>query len=112
MPRTGVSLAIYSGQAGEQFAYGLERFLEEARALARFDQHPGIVTVKSFFRAHGTGYCAMDYVEGLTLKANTGNPHTNGVGCAEPCEAQPTVGASCASYRQHNLRAWKFAEIS
>jgi serine/threonine protein kinase len=26
------------------------------------------VTVKSFFRAHGTGYCVMDYVEGLTLK--------------------------------------------
>ncbi len=64
----GVSLAIYSGQAGEQFAYGLDRFLEEARALARFDQHPGIVTVKSFFRAHGTGYCVMDYVEGLTLR--------------------------------------------
>jgi serine/threonine protein kinase len=64
----GVSLAIYSGQAGEQFAYGLDRFLEEARALARFDQHPGIVTVKSFFRAHGTGYCVMDYVEGITLK--------------------------------------------
>ncbi|WP_207162428.1 hypothetical protein, partial [Thiocapsa imhoffii] len=37
-------------------------------ALARFDQHPGIVTVKSFFRAHGTGYCVMDSVEGLTLK--------------------------------------------
>ncbi len=64
----GVSLAIYSGQAGEQFAYGLDRFLDEARALARFDQHPGVVTVKSFFRAHGTGYCVMDYVEGLTLK--------------------------------------------
>jgi serine/threonine protein kinase len=64
----GVSLAIYSGQAGEQFAYGLNRFLDEARALARFDQHPGIVTVKSFFRAHGTGYCVMDYVEGMTLK--------------------------------------------
>jgi serine/threonine protein kinase len=64
----GVSLAIYSGQAGEQFAYGLDRFLDEARALARFDQHPGIVTVKSFFRAHGTGYCVMDYVEGLTLR--------------------------------------------
>ena len=64
----GVSLAVYSGPAAEQFAYGLDRFLEEARALARFDQHPGIVTVKSFFRAHGTGYSVMDYVEGLTLK--------------------------------------------
>ena len=64
----GVSLAIYSGQAGDQFAYGLERFLEEARALAHFDQHPGIVTVKNFFRAHGTGYCVMDYVDGITLR--------------------------------------------
>ena len=64
----GVSLAIYTGPAGEQFAYGLERFLEEARALAHFDQHPGIVTVKNFFRAHGTGYCVMDYVDGITLR--------------------------------------------
>ncbi|NCA91087.1 MAG: serine/threonine protein kinase, partial [Gammaproteobacteria bacterium] len=64
----GVSLAIYTGPAGEQFAYGLERFLEEARALAHFDQHPGIVTVKNFFRAHGTGYCVMDYVDGIPLR--------------------------------------------
>ncbi len=64
----GVSLAVYSGQAGDQFAYGLDRFLEEARTLAHFDQHPGIVTVKNFFRAHGTGYCVMDYVAGITLR--------------------------------------------
>jgi serine/threonine protein kinase len=64
----GVSLAVYSGPAGEQFTYGLDRFLEEARTLAHFDQHPGIVTVKNFFRAHGTGYCVMDYVEGITLR--------------------------------------------
>jgi serine/threonine protein kinase len=64
----GVSLAVYSGPAAEQFAYGLDRFIEEARALARFDQHPGIVTVKNFFRAHGTGYCVMDFVEGITLR--------------------------------------------
>jgi serine/threonine protein kinase len=63
----GVSLAVYSGRAGEQFTYGLERFLEEARALAHFVQHPGIVTVTNFFRAHGTGYCVTDYVEGITL---------------------------------------------
>ncbi len=64
----GVSLSVYSGQAGDQFTYGLDRFLEEARTLAHFDQHPGIVTVKNFFRAHGTGYCVMDYVEGITLR--------------------------------------------
>lgn len=64
----GTELAVYTGAAGEQFAYGLERFLEEARALARFDQHPGIVSVKSFFRANGTGYSVMEYVDGMTLK--------------------------------------------
>ena len=64
----GVNLTVYSGQALEQFAYGLDRFLEEARALAHFDQHPGIVTVKNFFSANGTGYCVMDYVEGVTLQ--------------------------------------------
>ena len=58
----------HSGPAGDQFAYGLESFLEEARTLAHFDQHPGIVTVKNFFRAHGTGYCVMDYVAGITLR--------------------------------------------
>lgn len=64
----GIGIALYSGPAGAQFAYGLDRFLEEARALAHFDQHPGIVTVKNFFRAHGTGYCVMDYVDGITLR--------------------------------------------
>ena len=64
----GISVAVYSGPAGEQFRYGLDRFLDEARTLARFDQHPGIVTVKNFFRAHGTGYCVMEYVDGITLR--------------------------------------------
>lgn len=64
----GISLSVYSGLAHEQFSYGLDRFTEEARALARFDQHPGIVTVKNFFRAHGTGYCVMEYVAGITLR--------------------------------------------
>ena len=64
----GISVAVYSGPAREQFRYGLDRFLDEARTLARFDQHPGIVTVKNFFRAHGTGYCVMDYVDGITLR--------------------------------------------
>lgn len=53
----------------DYFAEGLRQFLEEARILAKFQQHPGIVSVLNFFRAFGTGYMVMEYVDGETLKA-------------------------------------------
>ena len=61
-------VTAYSGEAKGHFDYGLEKFIEEARALARFQNHPGIVSVVNFFRANGTGYIAMTYIEGITLK--------------------------------------------
>lgn len=59
----------YADDSRQYFAKGLNSFLEEARVLARFQQHPGIVSVLSFFRAFGTGYMVMEYVEGETLKS-------------------------------------------
>ena len=56
-------------QAAADFQWGLERFLDEARTLARF-QHPNIVRVHQYFEAHSTAYIAMDYVEGETLSAH------------------------------------------
>ena len=48
------------------FEWGLERFLDEARTLARFD-HRHIIKVFRFFKAHGTAYIVMEYAEGETL---------------------------------------------
>ncbi len=45
---------------------GRQRFLEEARLLARF-QHPGVVRVRGFFEENGTAYLVMDYLDGLPL---------------------------------------------
>ena len=53
----------------EDFQWGLERFLDEARMLARFEGHPGIVGVQQFFQAHGTAYIVMEYLDGQTLGA-------------------------------------------
>ena len=58
-PRTG-------SDAGD-YRWGLERFLEEARILARFD-HRSLVRVYRSFKARGTAYMVMEYVEGRTLE--------------------------------------------
>jgi formylglycine-generating enzyme required for sulfatase activity len=50
----------------ETFNWGLTRFLEEARILARFE-HPNIVAVRRFFEANGTAYLVMDYCDGEPL---------------------------------------------
>ncbi len=64
----GVSVSVYQDQARQLFAYGLEQFLAEVRTLARLSEHQGIVTVRDFFTANGTGYLAMSYLDGITLK--------------------------------------------
>ncbi len=66
--RDGTLTVRPSGSAEEKdtFAWGLDRFLHEARLLARFD-HPNIVSVTRFFEAHGTAYLVMDYCEGEPL---------------------------------------------
>ena len=56
----------HSGADAADYAWGLARFLDEARTLARFD-HPNLNKVHRFFEAHGTAYLVLDYVEGETL---------------------------------------------
>jgi serine/threonine protein kinase len=58
----------YSGESRDHFEYGLTRFLDEGRAVARFNDHPGIVPVLNFFRDNGTGYLVMQYVPGMSFK--------------------------------------------
>jgi serine/threonine protein kinase len=47
----------------ERYRWGLERFIQEARTLARFD-HPNIVRVHSVFEFNGTAYMVMRFEEG------------------------------------------------
>lgn len=70
MRETSVSLDVvsYSGDAGIRFQNNKERFLREAKMLARFSQVPEIVQVRNFFLANNTAYIVMEYVDGITLK--------------------------------------------
>ncbi len=53
--------------AQETFAWGLERFREEATTLAQLD-YANVVEIKRFFSANGTAYLVMPFYEGQTLK--------------------------------------------
>ena len=67
--RTGDNSVVpQASQFQDDFKWGLDRFLDEARALARFD-HRHIIKVHRFFEAHGTAYIVMEYAEGETLSA-------------------------------------------
>ena len=48
------------------YKWGLDRFLQEARLLAKFS-HPNIVTVGRYFEANGTAYMVMNYESGVSL---------------------------------------------
>lgn len=51
----------------EDFRQGMDRFLEEAKLLARFENHPTIVSVRDHFRANGTAFMVMPLLEGVTF---------------------------------------------
>jgi serine/threonine protein kinase len=57
-----------SGKNRPELQYGLAKFAEEARALSNFRNHPGVVSLHTFFYANSTAYIVMDYVEGEDLK--------------------------------------------
>ena len=56
-----------SSELRDFFENGKERFLSEARVLARFSGYSGIVSVRDFFDDNNTVYMVMEYVDGMTL---------------------------------------------
>ena len=56
-----------SSSFAEEYRWGLERFVEEARVLARLN-HSRIVRVHRVLEAGGTAYMVMEYVEGRSLE--------------------------------------------
>lgn len=62
----GLTVSARSEDTQETYDYGLERFLEEARTLAKF-RDASIVRVLRYIQAHGTAYLVMDFEQGESL---------------------------------------------
>lgn len=63
-----INMIVYSGNRAQEYTSGMQRFLEEARNMARFNTHPNIVNVYDFFEANHTVYIIMEYLDGVNYK--------------------------------------------
>ena len=64
----GTTVVPRSTQLAEDFIWGRERFLEEARILATLEGGPAVVRVYDFLEANGTAYMVMGLARGDTLE--------------------------------------------
>ena len=65
--RTEASTVVpKSNTDAQDYHWGLTRFLDEARTLARFN-HPHLNQVYRFFESNGTAYMVLEYIQGETL---------------------------------------------
>lgn len=58
--RYGTTVHPKSDADREDFEWGLSRFLDEAKTLARFE-HRNLVRVRDYFEANRTAYIVMNY---------------------------------------------------
>ncbi|MDR1184271.1 MAG: protein kinase [Coriobacteriales bacterium] len=58
---------VFSGDDEVSYLKTLQRFLEEARNIARFNDDPNIINVLNYFEENNTAYIVMEYLEGISL---------------------------------------------
>lgn len=62
------ALYVAEGVSVEEYEDELKAYQTEARILAQFSKHPGIVSIKELFFQNNTAYMVMEYLEGGTLR--------------------------------------------
>ena len=66
--RISLTQVQVTGGKEEFFQKGVQRFLDEAKNVAKFSEEDGIVDIIDYFQENNTAYIVMEYLEGETLK--------------------------------------------
>lgn len=66
--QASLEVSNYTGALAGNYEQGKEKYLQEARTMARMNKQAEIVSVRDFFEANNTAYIVMEYVEGTTFK--------------------------------------------
>ena len=61
-------VSVFTGDKKENFRFGLEKFLDEARMIYKYNNNPYIISVYDLFEENGTAYYVMEYLNGMDLK--------------------------------------------
>ena len=64
----GLKEVIVPQKSKEEFDYRKERFLAEARNMAKFGAHRSIPNVFEYFEENNTAYIVMEFLKGVNLK--------------------------------------------
>ena len=64
----GTTVVPRSAECSEDFAWGRQRFLDEARTLVTLDGIPAVIRVHDYLEANGTAYMVMALARGETLE--------------------------------------------
>ncbi len=65
-----LNVSSFTG-AVDSFVKGKEKFLGEARIMARLTKQSEVVSVIDYFEENNSAYIVMEYIEGVTLKKQT-----------------------------------------
>lgn len=99
---TTMTIQPHSPDTKGQFEHHMEKFMDEARAIAKFNHEPGIVSVQDVLEKNNTVYIIMHYVNGITLEEYV-KSHGGSLSLDKTLQIMNPVMNSLAKVHKENL---------
>lgn len=65
--RESKNIYTYSGEASASYKYGLNKFVDEGKTMAKFRNLESIVDVRDYFMENNSAYLVMEHLDGVDL---------------------------------------------